>query len=211
MKTRLPRLYPIVDAELLASRGLLLEEFARELHAAGIRFLQYRDKAGSDAEVLEAARLLRAIFPKGEAVLILNDRVHLCAAAGADGVHLGQRDISVARARGVLGPDALIGLSTHDPEQVVFADKSPADYLAIGPVHATLSKEKPDPVVGLEGVRAARRLTGKPLVAIGGITRESAGTVLAAGADAVAVISALLSRDGLTTAEIVRDFPVNFR
>jgi thiamine-phosphate pyrophosphorylase len=215
----LPKLYPILDAGLLRSAELSLEGFARELRSAGVTFLQYRDKSGSDDEVLAAATLLRSIFPRGEATLILNDRVHLCAASGFDGVHIGQDDMPAARARALLGPEYVLGLSTHNPEQVRLADGAPVDYVAIGPVYATSSKtgsktgskENPDPVVGLEGVTDARRLTAKPLVAIGGITRETMGAVLEAGADAVAMISALLPREDRSTVEVAQDILVNFR
>ena len=145
---------------------------------------------------------MREIFSDG--CLILNDRVPL--AAGCCGVHIGQEDCSPFEARAVLGPDMLIGLSTHGDEQLMQAAESPVDYLAIGPVFATQSKQVPDPVVGLEGVRAARRLTAKPLVAIGGITRANCATVIEAGADSVAVISDLIPRTGESVGEIVAEF-----
>jgi thiamine-phosphate pyrophosphorylase len=207
----LPKLYPILDAGLLRSAGLSLEGFARELRSAGVTFLQYRDKSGSDDEVLAAAALLRGIFPRHEASLILNDRVHLCAVSGFDGVHIGQDDMPVERAQDLLGPEHVLGLSTHNPEQVELADAAPVDYVAIGPVYTTGSKGNPDPVVGLEGVTEARRLTAKPLVAIGGITRETMGAVLEAGADAVAMISALLPREDRSAVEVAQDILVNFR
>jgi thiamine-phosphate pyrophosphorylase len=207
----LPKLYPILDAGLLRSAGLSLESFARDLRSAGVTFLQYRDKSASDDEVLAAAVLLRSIFPREETTLILNDRAHLCLVAGFDGVHLGQYDMPPARARTLLGPEHVLRLSTHNPEQVRLADAAPADYVAIGPVYATGSKENPDPMVGLEGVTHARRLTAKPLVAIGGITRETMGAVLSAGADAVAMISALLPGEGRSAVEVTQDILVNFR
>jgi len=119
----------------------------------------------------------------------MNDRADLCLAAEFDGIHIGQDDLSPEGARAILGPNRWLGVSTHNPEQLREADLTSADYLAIGPVFATTSKEKPDPVVGLEGVRRARNLTHKPLVAIGGITRTNAASVIEAGADSVAVIS----------------------
>jgi len=119
----------------------------------------------------------------------MNDRADLCLAAEFDGIHIGQDDLSPEGARAILGPNRWLGVSTHKPEQLREADLTSADYLAIGPVFATTSKEKPDPVVGLEGVRRARNLTHKPLVAIGGITRTNAASVIEAGADSVAVIS----------------------
>jgi thiamine-phosphate pyrophosphorylase len=132
--------------------------------------------------------------------LIMNDRADLCLAADFDGVHVGQDDLSPEAVRKIIGPDRWLGVSTHNPEQVKNAGLTSADYIAIGPVFATSSKEKPDPVIGLEGVRRARELTRKPLVAIGGITRANAASVLEAGADCVAVISDLL-RDPRKSAE----------
>jgi thiamine-phosphate pyrophosphorylase len=124
--------------------------------------------------------------------MIMNDRADLAVAAGFDGVHVGQEDLSPESARTVIGPDLILGVSTHNPEQLREADQTSANYLAIGPVFATSSKTNPDPVIGLEGVRKARALTGKPLVAIGGITRSNALSVIEAGADAVAIISDLV-------------------
>jgi thiamine-phosphate pyrophosphorylase len=122
----------------------------------------------------------------------MNDRADLCLAAGFDGVHVGQEDLSPEGARRVIGLDLILGVSTHNPEQLREADWSFVDYIAFGPVFATSSKENPDPVVGISGVRQARALTSKPLVAIGGITRQNARSVIDAGADSVAVISDLL-------------------
>jgi thiamine-phosphate pyrophosphorylase len=205
--TTLPRLYPILDAAALARADLPLAMAARTLYDAGVRWVQYRDKSASDAEVVERMRALRTIFPAGDAVLLLNDRVHLCAQVGADGVHIGQEDMLPAEARRILGPHYLLGVSTHNSTQLSTAIATgAADYLAIGPVFATGSKENPDPVVGLEGVKAARALTRLPLVAIGGITVENGRAVIEAGADSVAVISALLPQGGQMMAERVRDF-----
>jgi len=149
--------------------------------------------------MLDEARELRARLGEGIR-LIMNDRADLCLAAGFDGLHVGQDDLSPASARRIIGADRWLGVSTHNPEQLALADQTPADYLAIGPVFVTSSKANPDPVVGLEGVRRARELTRKPLVAIGGITRANARSVMEAGADAVAVISELL-RDPRKSAE----------
>jgi thiamine-phosphate pyrophosphorylase len=232
----LPRLYPILDADALASAEMPLAAAARALYDAGVRWVQYRDKQASDAEVVERMRELRGIFPAGEAVLLLNDRVHLCAPAEADGVHIGQEDMAPREARRILdasgrdasggdasggdasgrdasgrdasgGPKRLLGVSTHNVAQLRAAlATGAADYLAIGPVYATGSKENPDPVVGLEGVKAARTLTRLPLVAIGGITAGNARAVIEAGADAVAVISGLLPLGGQEMPERIRDF-----
>jgi thiamine-phosphate pyrophosphorylase len=136
--------------------------------------------------------------------LIMNDRADLCVAAEFDGVHLGQDDLSPDGARRVIGPSLVLGVSTHNPEQLADADRTSSDYLAIGPVFATLSKRNPDPVIGLDGVRRARELTRKPLVAIGGITRDNAASVIAAGADAVAVISDLVREPRKSAEEFFR-------
>jgi thiamine-phosphate pyrophosphorylase len=194
----LPRLYPIVDASCFREYAALFAA-AEELAAAGCTLLQYRNKSGNARQMLDQARELRARL--GPSVkLIMNDRADLCLAAAFDGLHIGQDDLSPESARRIIGPDRRLGVSTHNPEQLAEADKTSADYLAIGPVFATASKANPDPVVGLEGLRRARELTCKPLVAIGGITRANARSVIDAGADSVAVISDLL-RDPRKSAE----------
>jgi thiamine-phosphate pyrophosphorylase len=200
----LPRLYPILDASLLLRAGLSIEGFARELRQAGIDFLQYRDKEATDEVVLERAALLRTIFP--DSCLILNDRVSLVAAARYDGVHVGQDDLTPAQTRAIVGPEVLIGVSTHSEDQLRRATQSPAEYIAIGPVFATVSKLNPDPVIGLDGVRAARALTDRPLVAIGGITRSNCSAVMEAGADSVAVISDLIPSPGSSAVQRVEQF-----
>ena len=188
---RIPPLYPILDAESCVRRGLELLTVAETWRDAGVRLVQYRDKPGSDADVLRHARALRDVFG-ASATLILNDRVALFADSGFDGVHVGQGDGSVAAVRAVIGREAVLGVSTHTPAEVAAADLMDVSYVAVGPVFATSTKLDAEPEVGLEGVRLARSLTGKPLVAIGGITSSSAASVLEAGADSVAVISALL-------------------
>jgi thiamine-phosphate pyrophosphorylase len=198
------RLYPIVDASCFATTGELVD-FAEQLIQSGCTLLQYRNKSGNARMMLEQARELRRLSPVAAPArhaprLIMNDRTDLALVAEFDGVHLGQDDLLPESVRKLIGPDRWLGVSTHDPEQLAEADKTSADYLAIGPVFSTGSKQKPDPVVGLEGVRRARRLTRKPLVAIGGITRANAASVIEAGADSVAVISDLL-RDPRKTAE----------
>ena len=142
--------------------------------------------------------------PRPSICLIMNDRADLCLAADFEGVHVGQEDLSPESVRKIIGPERWLGVSTHNPEQIREADLTSADYLAIGPVFATSSKEKPDPVVGLEGVRRARALTRKPLVAIGGITRANAASVIEAGADSVAVISDLLREPRKSAEEFLR-------
>jgi thiamine-phosphate pyrophosphorylase len=186
----IPRLYPILDAGCFADAAemfLAAEEFA----ASGITLLQYRNKSGHARQILGHARELRKrLAPTVK--LIMNDRADLCLAADFGGLHIGQDDLSPNSARTIIGPNRWLGVSTHNPEQLAEADKTTADYLAIGPIFATSSKANPDPVVGLEGLRRARGLTRKPLVAIGGITRANARSVIDAGADSVAVISDLL-------------------
>jgi thiamine-phosphate pyrophosphorylase len=213
-------LYPIVDAAFFSSTDELAA-FAEGLVVSGCSLLQYRNKSGNARVMLEQARELRRIFPKdprfsqnrrevGEPGLdnslrlIMNDRADLCLVADFDGVHVGQDDLSPEAARSLIGPDRWIGVSTHNPEQLREANLTSAQYLAIGPVFATSSKEKPDPVVGLDGVRRARALTQKPLVAIGGITRANAASVIEAGADSVAVISDLLKEPGKSAEEFFR-------
>jgi len=195
-----PRLYAVVDAAFFSTTEDL-EAFAQELIAGGCTLLQYRNKSGNARVILADARELRrqSRAPAPHLRLIMNDRADLCVVAEFDGVHVGQDDLSPESVRGIIGPRWL-GVSTHNPEQVKEADQTSADYLAIGPVFSTSSKEQPDPVVGLEGVRRARQLTRKPLVAIGGITRGNAASVIEAGADSVAVISDLL-RDPRNSAE----------
>src|SRR6266852_8552251 len=186
----LPRLYAILDASSFPdSEALCLA--ASELIAGGVTLVQYRNKSGNARQMLEQARELKRRVGNS-ARLIMNDRADLCLAAGFDGVHVGQDDLSPAGARAVIGGSLWLGVSAHNPQQLVEADKTTADYLAIGPVFATLSKANSDPVIGLDGVRQARALTRKPMVAIGGITREDCRSVIEAGADAVAVISDLI-------------------
>ncbi len=198
----LPRLYAILDcAHFSDTEALCLS--ALELVAGGITLLQYRNKTENARQMLEQARELRRRLPSS-VKLIMNDRADLCLASGFDGVHVGQDDLSPEGARKVIGKTLWLGVSTHNPEQLVAADKTSADYLAVGPVFPTPSKANPDPVVGLEGVRRARALTGKPLVAIGGITRENCRSVIEAGADAVAVISNLIREPRKSAEEFFR-------
>ena len=194
----LPRLYAILDADCFSDATAMCD-VAYELVDAGVTLLQHRNKSGSPRQILDQALWLKRRVGE-HSKLILNDRADLCLAAGFDGLHVGQDDLSAEGARRIIGPDRILGVSTHNPEQLSEADKTSVDYLAIGPVFATSSKANPDPVVGLDGVRRARELTRKPLVAIGGITRANARSVIDAGADSVAVISDLL-RDPRKSAE----------
>jgi len=201
---KFPRLYPIVDTAALEARRIGVAEFAREMAQAGVGVLQYRDKVGSPNEVLRAAKEIAAEFAGTDCLLILNDRADLALLAGW-GVHVGHEDLAPGDARKVLGTGQVIGVSTHNEAQVREADAGAVDYVAIGPVFATTSKADTEPVVGLEGVRRARALTRKPLVAIGGITRENARSVIDAGADSVAVIGALLAT-GERPGRVAKDF-----
>ncbi len=187
----IPRLYAIVDAACFTTIGAIAS-YARALIAGGTRLIQYRNKTGSAREMLSQARELKRIAAESNVRLVMNDRADLCVAATFDGVHVGQDDLSPVAARLIVGDRRWVGVSTHNPVQVRQADAWPVDYIAVGPVFGTASKANPDPVIGLAGVRDARALTRKPLVAIGGITRANARSVIDAGADSVAVISDLL-------------------
>lgn len=198
----LPRLYAILDSGHFPDTQALYT-CAHELAAAGVILLQYRNKTGNPQQMLEQARALKRSLP-ASVKLIMNDRADLCLATGCDGVHVGQDDLSPIGARAVIGSRLWLGVSTHNPEELAEADKTTADYLAIGPVFSTQSKVNPDPVIGLEGVRQARALTRKPLVAIGGITRGNCRAVIAAGADAVAVISDLIREPHKSAEEFFR-------
>lgn len=217
MSNRFPKLYAIVDRSTLDARGLTVGEFARELREAGVRLLQYRDKVNGPQEILRAAREIDAAFEGVEVIRVMNDRADLAVLAGWDGVHVGQEDLPVEAVRSVLDGQMIVGISTHNEEQVRAAvepmsrnrdmghpDSRP-DYVAVGPVFQTASKANPDPVVGLELVRRARSMTELPIVAIGGITLANARSVMEAGADSVAVIGGLLV-EGRRVSEVARDF-----
>jgi len=199
---RLPRLYAILDSSCFPRSGTLLAA-AKALSTAGVTLLQYRNKSGNAREILQGAQQLRRTL--GSSVrLIMDDRADLALAADCDGVHVGQDDLSAEGARIVIGPKLWLGVSTHNPAQVGEAEQTSADYLAVGPVFATASKANPDPVIGLEGIRRARALTRKPLVAIGGITRRNCRSALDAGADSVAVISDLVREPRKSAEEFLR-------
>lgn len=207
---QLPTVYPIIDCShfSVSTDGLAkVLAFAEELLSAGATMIQYRDKSSDPARFLSHARELRRVT-RDRARLIVNDRPDLALACDADGVHLGQDDLSPAAARRIFTaagqPDLVIGFSTHNLEQVRLADTMPIDYVAVGPVFATSSKTNPDPVIGVESVRQARRVTQKPLVAIGGITRGNCRVVREAGADSVAVISDLFESPGKALADFLR-------
>jgi thiamine-phosphate pyrophosphorylase len=198
---QLPRLYAILDTSSFSDNEALFST-AEELLAGGATLLQYRNKKGNAREMLAQAReLKRRLGPSAR--LIMNDRADLCLAAEFDGVHVGQEDLSPEGVRKIIGARLWLGVSTHNTDQVKEADKTSADYIAIGPVFSTASKVNPDPVVGLAGIRKARSLTRKPLVAIGGINRANCLSVIEAGADSVAVISDLVRQPRKSAEEIL--------
>jgi thiamine-phosphate pyrophosphorylase len=202
---QLPRLYAILDVTCFAPQLRTtnsIVEFARDLAEGGVTLLQYRNKDGNTRAMMSHAREIKRVL-QGKVRLIMNDRADICVAMGFDGVHLGQDDLPADGARLVVG-ERIVGISTHNPQQVNEADAGPADYIAIGPVFPTTGKKNPDALVGLEGVRVARAATKKPLVAIGGITRHNAKAVIEAGADSVAVISDLLSSPRRAAEEFLR-------
>jgi thiamine-phosphate pyrophosphorylase len=209
MRLVLPRLYVILDAALITSPE---RDCATSLAEAGVRLLQYRNKSASSRQYLDSCRGLSDLLrPRGVSFFV-NDRPDVAFLASAAGVHVGQDDLEVEQARRVVGPDKLVGVSTHNLEQLEKAAASSADYIAVGPIFSTSSKANPDPVVGLDLLRRARALTDKPIVAIGGISLERAASAIEAGADSVAVISGILSaadpaqraREYITTLEAAK-------
>ncbi len=185
----LPRLYVILDAALLTVPET---ECAQKLAAAGVRLIQYRNKRASARELFESSRQLSSLLIPRGVTFVVNDRADVASATEASGVHVGQEDLEAEAARAVVGTGKFVGVSTHDLEQFQRAADSSADYIAVGPVFATGTKSNPDPVVGTQFIRKVRLLTDKPIVAIGGITLESAPEIIESGADSVAVIRDIL-------------------
>lgn len=190
MKLVFPPLYVILDAALLRTSARSL---AVILARSGVELIQYRDKLSPSQSLLSTSQeLVSDLRPLG-VCLIVNDRADVAAMAGAAGVHVGQEDLPVEDARRVCGARQWVGVSTHNEAQVRAAASTSANYIAVGPVYATATKQNPDPVVGLQLIRRARAITEKPIVAIGGITVERSGEVFSAGADCVAVASDILT------------------
>jgi len=188
----LPKIYPITDRNL---SGLSHYEQTRQLIQAGSRFIQVREKSASSGEFYEECRRVVELAKETNTTIIVNDRADIVTFAEAHGVHVGQDDLPPEALRKLLGEDAIIGFSTHNIEQAIAASQLPVDYIAIGPIFATTTKQNPDPVVGLEGLARVRQAIGPnfPLVAIGGIDHTNITAVLNAGADSAAVISCLFA------------------
>ena len=201
MSFSLPKIYPITDSLI---SGLSHAEQVEILAAGGASLIQLREKRAAPIEFYRQAIDAMSVARRLGVQIIINDRVDIAIAVKADVFHLGQDDLPPDRARRLLGETRVIGFSTHVLEQALAADAAAIDYLAIGPVFQTYSKDNPDAVVGLETVTEVRRLVRTPLVAIGGITLETARAVIQAGADSVAVISDLLSAGDI--AERTREF-----
>jgi thiamine-phosphate pyrophosphorylase len=191
-----PPLYAIIDADLAKTSEL---SFAEMMAESGVEILQYRSKHATSRQLFEVCSALARQWPhlarNSQRTLrfIVNDRPDVAALVGAGGVHVGQHDLGVEQARAIVGPQSWVGVSTHTLEQVAAADRTSADYVAFGPIFPTATKEKHDPVVGLDVLAQARRRTRKPLVAIGGITLERAEEVYRAGADSLAVTRDLMA------------------
>ena len=191
----LPAFYPILDPLQVAKHGLDTIEVARALLDAGAEWLQLRHKEAYTRSDYDLAAEVGRLVHEAGAKYVINDRVDIALMVGADGVHVGQDDLPPNEVRKIAGERLLIGYSTHNRAQLRAGDEEPVDYLALGPVFATASKENPDPVVGVRELARLRPLSSKPLVAIGGITRKNAREAFAAGADSVAIISDFLSGD----------------
>ena len=195
---RLSGLYLILDPAVAGSRSLA--DIVSTALDAGARLFQLRMKTSETHKLYEMAAILCPLVHKGGGIFIVNDRVDVAKAIGADGVHLGQEDLPLVDARAILGPGRLIGISTHNLAQAIRAEAGGADYVGYGPVFPTVTKENPDPVVGVDGLCEARAKVRIPIVAIGGINAGNAGAVGAAGADCCAVVSAVLAAPNPQTA-----------
>jgi thiamine-phosphate pyrophosphorylase len=192
---KVPRVYPILDAESLERRGIALETAAAAFLEGGAGILQIRQKGHWSRDFFAATRDVARLCGENGTPLIVNDRADFALLLGA-GLHVGQDDLSPRDARKLIGSETVLGYSSHNLTQLAAAGGEPVDYVAIGPVFATASKRNPDAVVGVDEIRRCRSLLEKPLVAIGGVTLANAREVWAAGADSVAVIGALLPEPG---------------
>lgn len=191
MNFTLPKIYPITDARLSKISHV---EQVEKLVAAGAEFIQLREKHASANEFYEYADAVLNLTRPNNVKIIINDRVDIALALKADGVHLGQDDLPPNEARKILGERAIIGFSTHNTEQAIAAAQLEIDYLAIGPIFSTRTKENPDPVVGLKGLEKVRRAIGNfPLVAIGGVNASNLPQIFDAGADTAAVIGGIIA------------------
>jgi len=193
--TKLPRVYPILDSEALARRGIAMETAAAAFLEGGAGILQIRHKGHWSRETFASGKRIAALCREAGAQFVVNDRADFALLLGA-GLHIGQDDLAPRDARGLMGSEPVIGFSSHNVEQLCAAGGEPVDYVALGPIFATASKLDPDPAVGLEELRRCRALIEKPLVAIGGIALENALEAWRAGADSVAVIAGLLPASG---------------
>jgi thiamine-phosphate pyrophosphorylase len=191
----LPTFYPILDTEITERHGIDPVNAAAQILEGGASILQFRHKGFFSRELFAQLERVAQICREAHAQFVVNDRADLAALTGA-ALHLGQDDLPPSAARKVVSAETLIGFSTHNERQLRGAAAEPANYLALGPIFGTASKQNPDPVVGIHELRRLRTLTERPLVAIGGITRGNARSVLAAGADAVAIIGDLFSETG---------------
>ncbi len=184
-------LYLVTDRVL--SGGRPLEKIVRESVAGGVSVVQLREKNVGTREFLDQAFVLRQVASELGIQLIINDRVDVALACGADGVHLGQEDMPCAFARRIAGNDTIIGVSVSTADEALEAEADGADYLGVGPLFATATKPDAQPATGLGVLRSIRRAVRVPLVGIGGITEANAGAVISAGADGVAVVSAIIA------------------
>jgi thiamine-phosphate pyrophosphorylase len=191
-RVTLPKFYPILDPEIAARHGVDPIAAAQQILEGGATILQFRHKGFFSREVFAQLERVAELCRNAGALFVVNDRADLAALTGA-ALHLGQDDLAPSAARKVVGAKTLIGFSTHNEAQLRAAAAEPANYLALGPIFGTASKQNPDPLVGLDELRRLRHLTDRPLVAIGGITRANAQSVLGAGADSVAIIGDLFA------------------
>lgn len=187
---KLPRFYPIVDTTILSTREYPVLMAVEALIEAGAKILQYRHKDVWTQAQFDEAQQINAMCNEASVLFVLNDRADFARLLNS-ALHVGQGDLPPVAARKVIS-DEVMGFSTHSRQQLMRADEEPVEYVSLGPIFATASKEKPDPVVGVEGLARLRPLTKKPLCAIGGITLSNADDVLKAGADSIAVISSIV-------------------